>query len=125
MSPNPQVPEGDPAALRAEHDALARRLEIRRSIDVVRRGAYQLFAGLIAVGACIALAWDRWGTLEPGLTRKAVTGPPFFLYVATIVAVVLLLLAIRSFRRVRALMREEDALFVRLRALRNALGLDP
>ncbi len=125
MSPTPQVPEGDPAALRAEHDALARRLEIRRSIDVARRGAYQLFAGLIAAGTAVALAWDRWGTLEPGLVRKAVTGPPFFLYLATAAAVVLLLLAIRSLRRVRVLMREEDALFGRLRALRSALGLDP
>ena len=125
MSPTPQVPEGDPAALRAEHDALARRLEIRRSIDVARRGAYQIFAGLIAVGAAIALAWDRWGTLRPGLVRKPVTGPPFFLYLAIAAALVLLLLAIRSFLRARRLMREEDALFARLRALRGTLGLDP
>ena len=125
MSPTPQVPEGDPAALRAEHDDLARRLEVRRSIDVARRGAYQLFAGLIAVGAAIALAWDRWGTLKPGMVRKAVTGPPFFLYLATAAAVILLLLAIRSLRLVRRLMREEDALFARLRALRGMLGLEP
>ena len=125
MSPTPQVPEGDPAALRAEHDDLARRLEVRRSIDVARRGAYQLFAGLIALGAAIALAWDRWGTLKPGMVRKAVTGPPFFLYLATAAAVILLLLAIRSLRLVRRLMREEDALFARLRALRGMLGLEP
>ncbi len=125
MSPTPQVPEADPAALRAEHDALARRLEIRRSIDVARRGAYQIFAGLIAVGAAIALAWDRWGALRPGQVRKPVTGPPFFLYLATVVALVLLVLAIRSFVHARRMMREEDALFARLRALRGALGLDP
>ncbi len=125
MSPAPQVPQGDPAALRAEHDALARRLEIRHSIDVARRGAYQIFAGLIFVGAAIALAWDRWGTLEPGVVRKVAQGRPFFLYLATAAAVILLLLAIRSFRRARRMMQEEDALFARLRALRDALRLDP
>ena len=121
----PQVPPGDPAALRAEHDALARQLEIRRSIDVARRGAYLIFAGLIASGASVALAWDRWGKLKPGLVRKVAKGPPVFLYVAMAAAVVLLILAIRAFVRARALMREEDARFARLRALRDALGLEP
>lgn len=125
MSSAPQVPPADPSTLRAEHDALARRLEIRHSIDAARRGAYQIFAGLIAVGAAIALAWDRWGTLEPGQVRKAVEGPPVFLYVAIVVAVALLLLAVRSFGRARRMMREEDALYARLRALRDALRLDP
>ncbi len=59
------------------------------------------------------------------MVRKAVTGPPFFLYLATAAAVILLLLAIRSLRLVRRLMREEDALFARLCALRGALGLEP
>ena len=121
----PQVPPGDAAALRAEHDALARQLEIRRSIDVARRGAYLIFAGLIASGASIALAWDRWGKLKPGMVRKVAKGPPVFLYLATVAAVVLLLLAIRAFARARRLMREEDARFERLRALRDALRLDP
>lgn len=120
-----EVPPGDPAALRAEHDALARELEIRRSIDVARRGAYLIFGGLIAAGASIALAWDRWGKLRPGLVRKVAKGPPVFLYVATAAAVILLLLAIRAFARARRLMREEDARFERLRALRDALRLDP
>lgn len=121
----PQVPPGDPAALRAEHDALARQLEIRRSIDVARRGAYLIFAGLIASGASIALAWDRWGKLKPGVVRKVAKGPPVFLYVATVAAVILLALALRAFVRARGLMREEDARFARLRALRDALGLEP
>ncbi len=121
----PQVPPGDPAALRAEHDALARQLEIRRSIDVARRGAYLIFAGLISSGASIALAWDRWGKLKPGMVRKVAKGPPVFLYVAVAAAVVLLILAIRAFVHARRLMREEDARFARLRALRDALGLEP
>lgn len=125
MSPAPQVPQGDPAALRAEHDELARQLEARASIEVARRGAYQLFGGLIATGACVALAWDRWGKLKPGVVRKVVKGPPMLLYGATVIALVLLLLAIRSLVRTRRLMREEDARFARLRALRDALRLDP
>lgn len=125
MSNDSQAPAGDPAALRAEHDALARRLEARASIDAARRGAYQIFAGLVAVGASVALAWDRWGQLKPGLVRKAVKGPPVFLYVATAVAVVLLALAIRSFLRARRLMRDEDALYARFTALRRTLRLDP
>lgn len=125
MSTAPQAPPGDPAALRAEHDALARRLEARASIDVARRGAYQIFAGMIAVGTSIALAWDRWGRLKPGMTRKVMKGPPVFLYVATAVAVVLLAVAIRSFLRARRLMRDEDALYARFTALRRALRLDP
>jgi cation transport ATPase len=124
MSTAPHVPQHDPAVLRAEHDALARRLEIRGSIDVARRGAYQIFAGLIAVGAAVALAWDRWGTLKPGLVRKVMKGPPVFLYLATAAAVILMLLAIRSFLRARRMMREEDALYARFRALRDALGLE-
>jgi hypothetical protein len=114
----------DPAALKAEHDALAARLEIRSSIDAARRGAYQIFAGLIGAGTCIALAWDRWGTLRPGMVRK-LGGSPVFLFVAMVATVVLLSFAIRSFLRSRALMRDEDALFARYRALRATLRLDP
>jgi hypothetical protein len=39
-----------PSDLRREHDALAARLEARRSIDLVRRCAYSGFAGFVASG---------------------------------------------------------------------------
>lgn len=114
-----------PAALRAEHDDLARRLEIRRSVDEARKALYLIFFGLLSVGLDVKLAWDRWGVLKPGVVRRVHSGPPLFLWLATAVAVVLLSLAIRSFLRVRRLQREEDALFARYRALREALRLEP
>jgi hypothetical protein len=112
-------------ALRAEHDDLARRLEIRRSVDEARKALYQIFFGLLSVGLTVKLAWDRWGVLRPGVVRKAHEGPPLFLWMATAASLVLLVLAIRSFLRVRRLQREEDALYARYRALRETLGVDP
>ncbi len=117
-------PEKDPATLRSEHDALAARLEVRRSIDCIRRGAYLGFAGLIAVGLAVKLAWDRWGTVPPGVARKIPTGPPLFFYLAAAVAAALVVTALRDLLRARRLMREEDAIFARLVALRGVLGLD-
>ena len=114
-----------PEALRAEHDDLARRLEVRRSVDVARRAIYQLFFGLLSVGLSVKLAWDRWGVLKPGVVRKLHKGPPLFLWVAIALALVLLVLAVRSFVTTRRLQREEDALYARYRALREALRLDP
>jgi heme exporter protein D len=123
-SPGPEAPRSA-EALRAEHDALGVRLEARASVDAARRGLYQIFAGLICSGLSIALAWDRWGRLKPGAVRKAVHGPPLFLFLAVAATVVLLALAIRSLSRSRRLMHEEDALFARFRELRAKLGLDP
>ncbi len=114
----------DAAALRAEHDALGERLAARRSIDELRRALYLLFFGLVSVGLTVKLAWDRWGVLKPGVVRKAHAGPPLFFLLATVLTVALLALAIRGLVRARALMRDEDALFVRFRALRQRLGLD-
>jgi heme exporter protein D len=121
------APQADPTpgALRAEHDALGRRLAIRRSVDEARRALYQLFFGLLSVGLSVKLAWDRWGVLKPGVVRKAHAGPPLFLWAAMAATVILLVLSIRSFLRTRRLQREEDALFARYRALREALRLDP
>jgi hypothetical protein len=124
MSSTPHA-SAAPEALRAEHDDLARRLEIRRSVDVVRRALYQLFFGLLSVGLTVKLAWDRWGTLAPGAVRKVHRGPPLFLWLAGAAAFCLLVLAVRSFVRTRRLQREEDALYARYRALRLALRLDP
>lgn len=123
FAPDPAGPGA--ADLRAEHDALAERLAIRRSVDFVRRALYETFAGLLCVGLTVKLAFDRWGIPAPGVVRKIPKGPPLFLWVATAAAVVLLVLAIRSFVRARRLVREEDALFARYRRLRSALGLDP
>ncbi len=126
MSTAPIAPPAPPSdALRAEHDALADRLSARRSVDVARRALLQIFFGLISVGLTVKLAWDRWGVLRPGVTRKHHAGPPLFLWIATAVTVVLLVLSIRSLLRARSLMREEDALFARVRQLREALRLDP
>lgn len=118
-------PASSDAALRAEHDALGVRLATRRSVDWTRRGLYLVFFGFISVGLTAKLAWDRWGTLKPGVVRKLHSGPPLFFLVAAAVAIVLLSLAIRAFLRARALSREEDALFARFRALRERLRLDP
>lgn len=113
------------AALRAEHDALAAGLAVRRSVDHVRRALYLLFFGLISVGLTAKLAWDRWGIPRPGVVRKVHAGPPLFVIVAVILALALLVLAIRAFVRARALMRDEDARFARFRALRDRLGIEP
>src|SRR5512142_299230 len=105
------------ATLRAEHDALARRLEARTSIDHLRKGLYAAFVGLIGVGTCVKLAWDRWGTLKPGVLRKALAGRPLFLWIATAVTLAVLVFAISALLRARRLAREEDALYARFRAL--------
>ncbi len=114
----------DAAALRGEHDRLGEQLAVRRSIDELRRALYLLFVGLISVGLTVKLAWDRWGVLKPGVVRKVHAGRPLFFLVATAVTLVLLALAIRGLVRARALMRGEDALFQRYRAVRERLGLD-
>ncbi len=117
----------DPAAaatLRAEHDALAERLGVRTSVDVLRRGLYALFVGLIGAGTSVKLAWDRWGPGKPGVVRKVVGARPLFLYVAVAVTLVLLVGAIAALLKARRLAREEDRLFARFRQLRSELGLD-
>jgi hypothetical protein len=111
-------------ALRAEHDALARRLSVRVSVDHLRRGLLQVFFGLIATGLSVKLGWDLWGPFPPGVVRIRQPGPPVFLWIATALTVVLLLLGIRSLLRARKLAREEDLLIARFRELRTALGLD-
>jgi hypothetical protein len=118
---------GDPAtaaALRAEHDELARRLEIRTSIDALRRGLYTIFFGLIGAGTSVKLGWDRWGTLKPGVVRRIVGTRPLFLWIATAVTIVLLLAGVAALLKARRLAKVEDRLFARLRQLRAELGLD-
>jgi len=111
----------DLATLRGEHDALAERLAVRRSIDLVRRGAYTAFAGFIATGLAAKLAFERWFSLR--LTRF--DEPPILFFIALAAALALVALALVAFRRARRLMRAEDAEFARFRELRARLELDP
>ena len=114
-------PASTPDPVRAEHDALAERLAVRRSIDLVRRGAYGSFAALVTSGVAAKLAVDRWFSTR--VTRFR--GPPLYFFVALAVAVALIAFAAASFVRARRLMRVESAEFERLRALRDRLELDP
>ncbi len=111
-------PSDDP---RAEHDALADRLAARRSIDLVRRGAYTGFAGFIASGLALKLAYDRWFSTR--VTRFR--GPPFFFFSALALAAILGALAVFLFVCARRIMREEDVAFARMSELRRRLELDP
>ncbi|HUL60386.1 MAG TPA: hypothetical protein VLU43_13975 [Anaeromyxobacteraceae bacterium] len=118
----------DAAALRAEHDALARRLESRRSIDLVRKGVYLGFATFVALGLAGGFAWDRWA-FALGWTRRGPPAPrpegaPLFLVAALAGGLVLLGFTVRTFGAARRCMRVEDADFERFRALRARLGLD-
>jgi hypothetical protein len=119
----PNAQDAGAAALRTEHDGLARRLEIRASIDELRQGLIRLFVGLVATGATVKLGFDRFGAPKPGLVRQ-LRGPPVFLWIAAAVAIVLLVLATRSLVRARRLARDEDRLFARYREVRAQLGLD-
>jgi hypothetical protein len=108
-------------ALRAEHDALARALSSRRSIEEARKAIYTGFFGAIALCTSAKLAFDRWFSTR--VTRFR--GPPVFFYLALTLALVALALAIRWWLRARRHMRVEDEGFARLRALRATLELDP
>ena len=107
--------------LRAEHDRIADRLAARWSIDLVRRGAYTGFVGLLASGMALKLAYDRW--LSTRVTRFR--GPPVYFFAALALALLLVGLAVWFFLRARRHMGEEDAQFARMRELRTRLELDP
>jgi len=120
----PAAPE-DPAALRAEHDRLAKDLEVRLSVDEVRRASIAFFVGFVGVGLCGKLGWDRWGVTRPGqLAPPPQHGIPLFLYACMAATIVALVLSIRWFVRARRLILEEDARFARFVALRDRLGVD-
>ena len=110
-----------PADPRSEHDDLALRLAVRRSIDVIRRAAYTGFAGFIASGVAIKLAYDRWFSVRT--TRFK--GPPVYFFMALALALLLVLATTLLLVRARRLMRSEDVLFARMRELRDRLELDP
>jgi len=111
----------EPADLRAEHDALAERLAIRRSVDHVRRGAYAGFLALVSGLLSVKLAWDRWFSVKATRFR----GPPAYFIAAAVLAGLLVAYAVWCAVRARRLARTEDAEFARLRALRERLGLEP
>ena len=111
---------GETAALRAEHDDLARRLAARRSIDLVRRGAWAAFLLVVTGGLSAKLAWDRWGSTHP----RAFKGPPALLVLVLLAALACLAVAGAAFLRARRLMRQEDRDFARLLELRRRLGLE-
>ncbi|HSN91306.1 MAG TPA: hypothetical protein VLS93_08755, partial [Anaeromyxobacteraceae bacterium] len=110
------------------HDALAARLATRASIDLVKRAAIVGFVAFIAFGLSAKLAFDRWAPdswWPAGVPRPdPYPGAPFFFILAALATGALVAFSLRDVRRARRLMREEQALFERLLALRAALGLD-
>ena len=121
-SSRPPDPPAEEGALRAEHDRLASRVAVRRSIDDVRRGAYAGFAFFIATALSLKFAWDRWGW-GPKTGRPPGKYPLLFL-AALSVAVVLGAFTFRAFRRARLAMQVEDQDFARLKEIRRRLGIE-
>lgn len=112
------------AGLRAEHDALARKLAVRRSVDAIRAAAYTGFSALLALALTLKFAWDRWGTSR--VPRPAPRGRyPILVLLALLLFGVLFAYTVRFVRRARALRAEEGRLILRFEELRRALGLDP
>jgi len=115
---------GGDAALRAEHDALWERLQIRRSIDELRTATYTGFAALVSFGLTLKFAWDRWGSSR--LPRPVVrTRIPWLFLLAVMVFVALAVVASRALRRARVHRSEEEPLAARFHELRKQLRLDP
>lgn len=114
----------DDAALRAEHDELAKKLGTRRSIDELRGAAYSGFAAALSLGLTAKVSWDRWGWSKlpkpPPRGRYPVLPILAFLLFATLLA-----LTIRYVRRARARGAEEALLITRFEELRRELRLDP
>jgi hypothetical protein len=112
------------AALRAEHDDLARRLEARASVDQARRGLVLLAVAFVATGVSWAFLWDRYAKVP----SEAVQAHPGWFtagYLATgLLAVVLWVAGAVALARRGRLARDEAALFSRLQELRRKLELD-
>ncbi len=119
-TPERATPEPAPDALRAEHDLLAERLAVRRSIEILRRAAYTGFAAFLASGLAVKIAFDRWFSTRPTRFR----GSPVYFFSVVAVALALALVTALLARRALRHMRAEDEAFARLRALRDRLGLD-
>jgi hypothetical protein len=112
-------------SLRSEHDALARMLEARASVEVARNAFVVLFSGILFVGVGWALVWDRYDKLDP--TDPGLAHPIAYLTGAAVAAIAGLVLFARGIlvlRRSRRMAREEAVLFHRLLELRRILGID-
>lgn len=110
--------------LRREQAELARRLEVRASVDQARNGLVLGFAALLAAGVSWALLWDRYAKEPSELARKH---PELFMAGSVAMgaaAAILFLAAVVVLRRSRRLARDEAALFSRLRELRRTLEID-
>ena len=111
-------------ALRAEHDALARKLALRRSVDAIRAAAYSGFTAALSLGLTLKFAWDRWGWSR--LPKPPPRGRyPILPALAFVLFAVLLGYTIRFVRRAQALRVEEGKLIARFEELRRTLRLDP
>jgi hypothetical protein len=122
---NPESgPAGDEGALRAEHDVLADKLKVRRSVEALRTAAYSGFAAALSFGLTLKLAWDRWGWSR--LPKPPPRGRyPILVIVAVILFGVLAWVTARALRRARARREVEERLAVRYEELRRTLRLDP
>lgn len=116
---------GDEGSLHAEHDALARELAARPSVDVLRRAAVLAFAGLISAGLAWAILWDRYGETPTAFALRHTGLFRAGFAVTALGTVVLAVLFAQSARRWRRMARDEEARFARLCELRRALGIDP
>jgi hypothetical protein len=121
---HPTASPADPAALRAEHDALAQKLAIRPSVDAARKGLILAFLGFIALGTAGALAWDHWGPPPPGEVKVVMPGRPLYFMIVLVVAIAIASWSVVILARARRLGREEAVLFGRMKQLRALLGLD-
>jgi hypothetical protein len=110
-------------ALRAEHDALAEQLRVRRSVDEWRAAAYTGFAAALSFGLTLKFAWDRWGWSK--LPKPPPRGRyPILVILACVLFAVLLWVTARAVARARALRAQEERLIGRFEELRRILRLD-
>jgi hypothetical protein len=122
-TPDQGRPGGD-AALRAEHDELARKLGTRRSIDEIRTAAQVGFATLLSLGLTLKFSWDRWGWSK--LPKPPPRGRyPLLPLFGLVLFSVLLGFTVRAIRRARVHHAEEQRLASRYEELRRTLRLDP
>jgi hypothetical protein len=98
--------------LEAELNRLQAVARERRSVDRFARAAAEGFVWLVLTGVCAKLLWDS-------------ARIPYAFYAVVLVDALLLVDAVRSFRRARAELREESEALRRLRDLRARLGIDP